>query len=480
MAPSVPISGPYRQIVLHDGTTAPFYVVPFDQDGRCTGPVTLGELLKNLRKAELEPDTHYSDIFLFSHGWNTPWPRAVEAYETFIKGFASLHADLPDPPGRTYRPLLVGVFWPSAVLVDPDESPPKIAGDGAGVAPESDELVGVEEATKTEIARQLRPEARARFYEMAQKPGLSGTEAQEFSSFLAPLWFEDGTKDDLNLDAGRITETELMSIWKNLPNSDRDEGDQFGFARGGFGFGSTGGASSGGNGEPSGMLPPIPDPQAAGLIEFLNPRELIRTTSVWMMKDRAGRVGADGVHGLLSDILAKTSARVHLIGHSFGGKLVLSALCAGELPRAVESVLLLQPAISYLCFSPEVPGTGRPGGYFRALSVDRCRQPILSTFSARDFPLTKIFHLAVRRASDLGDIEIAAGPPGRYAALGGYGPAPGAGVVVVPAKDTGELYDLNGNSRVIGVESSRVIGGHSDVSNKWTWWMLLNQVRAEV
>jgi pimeloyl-ACP methyl ester carboxylesterase len=467
--------------------TVPFYVVPFDQDGRCTGPVTRGDLLKNLAEAEEERNTPYSDIFLFSHGWNTTWPRAVEAYETFINGFATLHADLPNPPGRTHRPLLVGVFWPSAVLVDPGESPPQMAGDGAGVAHESDELVGAEEATKTEIARQLRPEARARFYEMAQKPGLSGTEAREFSSFLAPLWFEDEARDDLNLDAGRIAETELLSIWKNLPNSDRGEGDQFGFARGGFGFGSTSAAFSGGSEEPSGMLPSapqvpvhsVPDPQAAGLTEFLNPRELIRTTSVWMMKDRAGRVGADGVHGLMSDILTATSARVHLIGHSFGGKVVLSALCAGELPRAVESVLLLQPAISYLCFSPEVPGTGRPGGYFRALSVDRCRQPILSTFSARDFPLTKIFHLAVRRASDLGDIQIAAGPPGRYAALGGYGPAPGAGVVVVPAKDTGELYDFNGNSRVIGVESSRVIGGHSDVSNKWTWWMLLNQVRAE-
>jgi hypothetical protein len=58
-------------------------------------------------------------------------------------------------------------------------------------------MVGAAEATKTEIARQLTPEVRGRFYEMAQKPGLSGTEAKEFCSFLAPLWFEDGARDDL-------------------------------------------------------------------------------------------------------------------------------------------------------------------------------------------------------------------------------------------------------------------------------------------
>jgi hypothetical protein len=77
------------------GAAVPFYVIPFDKDGRCTGPVTLRYLLDHL--AEHERSTAYSDIFLFSHGWNTPWPRAVEAYETFISGFSSLHADLPDP-----------------------------------------------------------------------------------------------------------------------------------------------------------------------------------------------------------------------------------------------------------------------------------------------------------------------------------------------------------------------------------------------
>jgi pimeloyl-ACP methyl ester carboxylesterase len=198
------------------------------------------------------------------------------------------------------------------------------------------------------------------------------------------------------------------------------------------------------------------------------------------MKDRAGRVGARGVQQLLADMLGATQAHLHLVGHSYGGKVVLSALCVGAIPRPVESVLLLQPAMSHLCFSPQIAGLDRPGGYRPALDPQRCRQPILTTFSSHDEPLTREFHLFVRRRSDLAELVIAGEAPGRYAALGGYGPALVEGEsTVVPANDPGTPYTPDGGARVVGVESSRVISGHSDVSNAWTWWMLLDQVDRE-
>lgn len=95
------------------------------------------------------------------------------------------------------------------------------------------------------------------------------------------------------------------------------------------------------------------------------------------MKDRAGTVGARGVAPLLTDLLRASEARVHLLGHSFGGKVVLSALCVpSDLPRKVHAALLLQPAVSHLCFAERVPGTDRPGGYRAALQ--RVERPILS------------------------------------------------------------------------------------------------------
>ena len=43
---------------------------------------------------------------------------------------------------------------------------------------------------------------------------------------------------------------------------------------------------------------------------------------------------------LLHDVLSHSgNARVHLVGHSFGAKVCLAALCAGQQPRAVEREL---------------------------------------------------------------------------------------------------------------------------------------------
>jgi len=38
-------SGPYREVDVPGGGKAPFYVIPFDEDGVCTGPVTRQHLL---------------------------------------------------------------------------------------------------------------------------------------------------------------------------------------------------------------------------------------------------------------------------------------------------------------------------------------------------------------------------------------------------------------------------------------------------
>src|SRR5204863_823662 len=123
-----------------------------------------------------------------------------------------------------------------------------------------------------------------------------------------------------------------------------------------------------------------------------------------------------------TEILKAPTARVHLIGHSYACKVVLSALCFQELPRPVTSLLLLQPAISYLCFAAaDATGTGKPGGYHDAL--DKVEQPILTTYSTHDVALRDLFHLAVRRPFDQGEEHIGADvPPSPYAALGGYGP----------------------------------------------------------
>jgi hypothetical protein len=180
---------------------------------------------------------------------------------------------------------------------------------------------------------------------------------------------------------------------------------------------------------------------------------------------------------LLADLLKSGTARVHLIGHSYGCKVVLSALCFPVLPRPVNSVLLLQPAISYLCFAEDATGSKNPGGYRDALK--RVEQPILITFSPHDIPLTQIFHLAIRRPSDIGEEQIAgAPPPSRYAALGGYGPGGcDTDCNEVDLKKIGDPYNLGPGARKIqALNGAQAIYGHGDISNDFTWWALYNQI----
>ena len=118
----------------------------------------------------------------------------------------------------------------------------------------------------------------------------------------------------------------------------------------------------------------------------------------------------------------------------------MSALCA--LPdglRKVHSALLLQPAVSQYAFAREVPARpGVSGGFARGLH--RVATPVVATFSANDVALTKQFHLALRRESDLGEQPtIAGGSPSQYAALGGFGPQ-ASGETIVDILDPKQDY----------------------------------------
>ena len=171
---------------------------------------------------------------------------------------------------------------------------------------------------------------------------------------------------------------------------------------------------------------------------------------------------------------------VHLVGHSYGCKVMLSAVAAGTLPRKVTSALLLQPALSYRAFAVDADGKGRPGGYRDALKS--IAEPVMCTFSSHDFALAKTFHLAVRRRSDLGEQRIAAGAPSRFAALGGYGPGGlSAGESeTVDIRDPGQAYTelVTPGLEVLALQGAQRIKSHGDILQPATYWALHEQVRA--
>ena len=113
--------GPYRILDLGDGTHAPWYIIPFDKRGHCEGPRTRDHLIAEVSKPDAADASkfHYTDVYIFSHGWNNDWEVASNRYDDFITSYREMQRHHGLRLERPYRPLLLGVFWPSTALVLP-------------------------------------------------------------------------------------------------------------------------------------------------------------------------------------------------------------------------------------------------------------------------------------------------------------------------------------------------------------------------
>jgi hypothetical protein len=460
MPPNPPV-GPYKTVETGDGP-APWYIIPFDKDGRCTGPLTRDHLLASLSERS------FTDVFLFSHGWNNDWAAASARYEDFIAKYIRMRSEMRLRYSRAHKPLLVGIFWPSTALVAPWEKAPAFAGDAMQEAQGvNDSFAASWNFAVSELANDLPVDEREEFYALAHSETLNASRAEQLARKLERLAAKHlGASADLGSFVPQanegLTAEHLLESARQVPHeSVRRVPGEFGFATGS----------------------PNAAPVAAFNVGDLDPRNLIRLATVRQMKDRADKVGNHGLASLLCEIQSNDSRlRIHLVGHSYGSIVVLSALCSARSGTMVDSVLLLEPAVSQWCFAADVAGKGFPGGYRSAL--DRTRSPIFSTFTCHDAPLTKFFHLALTRDADLGQpraaFEPLPAPPSLYAALGGFGPAgleEGELQVIEMSMPPTRYQIVDGPvPRVCALCGDGVIAGHGDISVPATWWALYQQV----
>lgn len=432
------------------GVNMPTWVLRFDRHGACISPATRAALLEQLHKGA------YSDLIFFAHGWNNDFAGATALYARFVRAFEALTAAHPlARDDRRHAPIFVGVQWPSIWLSFERRPQPAVARDGGG---------GEEAATDTPTAQALverlagsgGAQAVERLYALLALPRLDDAQANELAELAAPAF---GALVDDETGAARDTcPADLLAMLRAMQRA----------------------ASAAAAG--AAATDDAPAPRAQRLPALLDPRNLLRLFSVYQMKDRAAVVGAHGVAALLRALLdAAPDTRIHAVGHSYGCKVMLAAVCASPAPaRPLDSLLLLQPAISHLCFADTIAGSGRPGGYRAALK--RVRPPILCTYSNADFPLHALFHLALRRERDLGerDLRIAAAsattagtPPSEFAALGGYGPRGADQDLIDPMPDAGATYPAFAGKAVIGLDGSAgLIRSHGDVATPAVAWAL--------
>ena len=207
----------------------------------------------------------------------------------------------------------------------------------------------------------------------------------------------------------------------------------------------------------------------------------LRVTTYWKMKNRAGIVGKTGLGPLVGKLRdAAPNLNVHLLGHSFGARVVSYSLAGLPDPPAgakspVKSLFLLQGAFSHFAFADALPfDTSRKGDL--AGMAARVDGPLLTTHSLKDlavgtsYPLASV--LAGQDASDATDSMY------RWEGMGHDGAqavsadgTPLGGVKTKYDFASGKWLNLDGNQII--VNGAAPSGAHSDIVHPEIAWAAL-------
>ena len=149
---------------------------------------------------------------------------------------------------------------------------------------------------------------------------------------------------------------------------------------------------------------------------------VMNLSTYYEMKARAGAVGQGMVPVLAAVRAARPELRLHLAGHSFGARVMASALANCE-PFPVSSVMLIQGAFSQFGFAKQWDGVH--DGLFRpGLSGGRLAGPVVVTHSRHDHMVGLAYELASRVAADQPDTTGMVRDPDvhdEFGAIGSHG-----------------------------------------------------------
>jgi len=429
-----------------------FWELTFDKDGD-TDSGARDRFLTEVRDAGL------TDLVVFSHGWNNDHRIATALYERF---FGLLAGQLP--AARRDSVGLVGVFWPSQRWSDepiPDfAAAPAAAAGAAAAVPRETAVAGEPELDKQTLAQlqELFPDAADQLTEMATLLGTPPTDAAltRFHDLLAEFSTRAGAGGDDGEGTGPVQPPMLIDDARTLFERYRDTLSSVGVS---FQDGGAGGA--------------------AGLGDALHgiwqgAKEALRQATYWQMKNRAGVVGKTG----LGPVLGRLPVRVHLVGHSFGARLVSYALAGlPDGPSPVKSVTLLQGAFSHFAFARPLPfDAGRNGALAGMLA--RVDGPLTACFSTHDLAVGRIYPLASLAARD--DSAGAQDALFRWGGMGADG-AQGVQARLDPIRPAtpGTTYRFAAGS-ALNVDASEVVraggppaGAHSDIVHPELTWLVL-------
>ena len=359
-----------------------FFPLVFDRDGTLQDPDQLDALIEH---AVAGPAT---DAIVIAHGFRNDVAEATNLYAEFLKNF---RADLRRQQfqgiaGRTY--VVAGVYWPSKTF---RESFGEDAG-SEGTRSLRDPALAMADAK--EQLEELKKDATA-----AERRSLDKAAA------LLPKLQKSTKAQD------QFVELVLSTIPRSSLDKDKTEGLRQIRKRKG-----------------SELLARLDDGTGEGtrgLFGSIAGRvgQLLNLTTWYVMKDRSGTIGTNGVAPAVRALRKKAGTiRIHLVGHSLGGRVMAAcakALCGRPMLQP-DSILLLQAAFSHYGFSAD-NGEGTPGFFRDVMEKKLVKGPFVSTFSAEDTVVGRAYAISSRLARDnsreIGDASDEFGGIGRNGAL---------------------------------------------------------------
>ncbi len=415
-----------------------------------------------------------TDVFFCSHGWMGDVPAAIRQYDSWISAMAAQ----PDDRGRArlldpdFKAVIVGIHWPSRPWGNEDANAALLGDD------EGDEFAAELEAGSGELVRQY-----------ADRIADTDVARDALTTILAAA---DDDDVQARLAEGRWP-ARLEQAYQAL------------FEQAGLGLGGPAGApgadqqtftpeltirewtaAAGGDAQ-SVLGGPPSQPGQPGLLgngfhqnvkdALLMP---VRQLSFWAMKHRARSVGETGVHALLAELQRNAPrARFHLMGHSFGC-IVVSAAISGpldqgaitsRLPRPVDSLFLVQGALSLWSFAESIPFPPKVPGYFRPIDLPPAlvSGPVITTRSRFDRAVGTYFPLAAKLGQELllGDELPEYGGVGAFG-IQGTATATTHDLAVLSASaeyhfDAGHIYNVDASTVIR--HGGWPSGAHSDIAH---------------
>lgn len=416
----------------------PYVVAEFDKKGALVG------------SAPTLP-AGVTDLYVISHGWNNDKDDAERLYAELFTNFMAV-GTAADLTGRSLA--ILGIIWPSKKFDELVAASEEAAaggggaslGSGGGADPASLALVSAKldsmEKFFTEPGDLARiTKARALLPDLEDKASARREFVAEMRGMLDP---SAANRDDAS---NRFFKDDGNDIMKSLQIDGKDVDTALATPEGGASL-PTGVGPTGTTGGAAGFLQKVKGFLGAAL-------NVLNYTTYYEMKARAGTVGKSGVAPLL-DALAPSVARIHLVGHSFGGRVVAAAAAASTTDK-IRSLCLLQTAFSHNGFSKQMTG------FFRSV-VDqgRVRGPILVTHTPNDKAVGVAYPIASRLSGDqaaaLGDKNDKFGGLGRN----------GAQKMEAGEAIDAELLDISGAytfsaGTFFNLEATKFITGHGDV-----------------